>query len=138
MAQTRGNLAIREREQQQNSTSHQYRQKTTVVTRRAELPLREKMLYLFSVAVAVALCSIIAWRYVHIYDLNHQIASVQSETGRINKDIAQAERDRQELRQSIVPTALSMGLVQATEHEPIFVDRKSDGNSQPQTDKGNN
>ncbi|OWA36707.1 hypothetical protein B9G55_01090 [Saccharibacillus sp. O16] len=130
MAQTRGNLAIRERENQQQSTSQQYRQKTTVVTRRAELPLREKMLYLTSVLVAVALCSIVAWRYVHIYDLNHQIAAVQSQTSQINKNIAQAERDRQELRQAIVPTALSMGLVQSTDQEPVFVERKSGQESQ--------
>lgn len=129
MVQTRGNLAVREQEQRQSS--QQYRQKTTVVTRRAELPMREKMLYLASVLVAVALCSIVAWRYVHIYDLNHQIAAIQSETNQINKDIAQAERDKQELRQAIVPTALSMGLVQATEHEPIFVERKSGEETQP-------
>ncbi|CAM3317666.1 MULTISPECIES: hypothetical protein [Saccharibacillus] len=129
MVQTRGNLAVREQEQRQSS--QQYRQKTTVVTRRAELPMREKMLYLASVLVAVALCSIVAWRYVHIYDLNHQIATIQSETNQINKDIAQAERDKQELRQAIVPTALSMGLVQATEHEPIFVERKSGEETQP-------
>ncbi|MEJ8304252.1 hypothetical protein [Saccharibacillus sacchari] len=136
MAQTRGNLAIREREKQQ--TSQQYRQKTTVVTRRVELPMREKMLYLASVLVAVALCSIVAWRYVHIYDLNHQIASVQSETNQINKDIAQAQRDQQELRQDIVPKALALGLVQATENEPIFVDRQSGEESQaPAADTDN-
>ncbi|NGZ73875.1 hypothetical protein [Saccharibacillus alkalitolerans] len=137
MAQTRGNLAIREQEKRQNSTSQQYRQKTTVVTRRAELPAREKLLYLASVLVAVALCSIVAWRYVHIYDLNHKIASAQSETNQINKNIAQAERDKQELRQSIVPTALSLGLVQATEHEPIFVERKTGEEKQSAADKGN-
>ncbi|GGN96521.1 hypothetical protein [Saccharibacillus kuerlensis] len=125
MVQTRGNLAIREREKQQSSHSQQYNQKTTVVTRRAELPGREKLLYLASVLVAVALCSIVAWRYVHIYDLNHQIAAAQSQTNQINKDIAQAARDEQVLRQAIVPTALSFGLVQATEHEPIFVNRNS-------------
>ncbi|QDH19887.1 hypothetical protein [Saccharibacillus brassicae] len=135
MVQTRGNLAVREQEQRQSS--QQYRQKTTVVTRRAELPMREKMLYLASVLVAVALCSIVAWRYVHIYDLNHQIATIQSETNQINKDIAQAERDKQELRQAIVPTALSMGLVQATEHEPIFVERKSGEETQPAAEGSN-
>ncbi|WP_172194141.1 hypothetical protein [Saccharibacillus qingshengii] len=129
MAQTRGNLAIREQEKQQ--TSQQYRQKTTVVTRRVELPMREKMLYLTSVLIAVALCSIVAWRYVHIYDLNHQIATVQSETNQIKKDIAQAERDKQVLRQAIVPTALAQGLIQATDHEPIFVDRRSGEETKP-------
>lgn len=136
MAQTRGNLAIRERENQQSS--QQYRQKTTVVTRRVELPMREKMLYLASVLVAVALCSIVAWRYVHIYDLNHQIASVQSQTNQINKDIAQAQRDQQELRQDIVPKALALGLVQATEHEPIFVERQSGEESQAPAADANN
>ncbi|MDO3409206.1 hypothetical protein QWJ34_05475 [Saccharibacillus sp. CPCC 101409] len=124
MAQTRGNLAVREQEKRQ--ASQQYRETTTVVTRRVELPTKEKALYLASVLVAVVLCSIVAWRYVHIYDLNHQISSVQGETNQIKKDIAQAERERQELRQAIVPTALSMGLVQATEHEPIFVERSSE------------
>lgn len=136
MAQTRGNLAIREQENQQNS--QQYRQKTTVVTRRVELPMREKMLYLASVLVAVVLCSIVASRYVHIYDLNHQIASIQSETNQINKDIAQAERDRQVLRQAIPSTALSMGLVQATTHEPIFVERKSGTDNDQSAAAGSN
>ncbi|MCQ4086110.1 hypothetical protein [Saccharibacillus sp. JS10] len=136
MAQTRGNLAIREREKQQ--TSQQYRQKTTVVTRRAELPMREKMLYLTSVMIAVVLCSIVAWRYVHIYDLNHQIASVQTQTNQINKNIAQSEREKQELRETIVPQALAMGLVQATDHEPIFVKRQSgESSTAPTTDTNN-
>ena len=53
MAYTRGNLAVKEKRKQSYSPER-YRETTKVVTRRTSIPAREKLLYLFTIILAVA------------------------------------------------------------------------------------
>lgn len=49
-----------------------------VVYRNRSLPVQEKLLYLFTVLVCVAVASMIIWRYAQIYEMNTKIMQSES------------------------------------------------------------
>ncbi|HUC93141.1 MAG TPA: septum formation initiator family protein [Paenibacillus sp.] len=71
MAYMHGNLAVQPQKRQQRQASAQT--KTRVVVRRKSLPVQEKLLYLFTVAMCVMVAGVIIFRYAQIYQMNLEI-----------------------------------------------------------------
>ncbi len=91
-----GNLALRpERkpEQQQAPVRKQAQQPSKAVRRRT-LPIGEKLLYLFTIAVVVLVACFIIFRYAQIYQVNGQIQST-------TKQYNQATDEKKELQRQV-------------------------------------
>lgn len=121
MAYTRGNLAVKPKPAERVSPG--YREQTKVVTRRTFIPLKEKMLYLFTVIICVAIASLVLQRYAHIYDLNKQSQRMNSQIKANQLEMAQLELKKQSLKETIVETALKEGYVLPSEQSIIHVPR---------------
>lgn len=135
MAYTRGNLAVKPKPAERVSPG--YREQTKVVTRRTFIPLKEKMLYLFTVIICVALASLVLQRYAHIYDLNKQSQRMNSQIKANQLEMAQLELKKQTLKETIVETALKEGYVLPSEQSIIHVPRvagSTDVTDTPETD----
>jgi cell division protein FtsL len=50
-----------------------------VVYRNKSLPVQEKMLYLFTVALCVIVAGVIIWRYAQIYQMNADMLKIQND-----------------------------------------------------------
>jgi cell division protein FtsL len=57
-----------------------------IVYRNKSLPVQEKLLYLFTVLVCVAVASLIIWRYAQIYDMNTRIMDLESRTEKLQAE----------------------------------------------------
>ncbi|MFP4975658.1 hypothetical protein ACE6ED_09640 [Paenibacillus sp. CN-4] len=129
MAYTRGNLAVQQ--QQNEKTNPRYREKTKVVTRRLALPMQEKLLYLVTLAVFIAVSAVLIGRYAHIYDLNAQAQALDKNTAKYKKEISTLQMQKQTLEQKVVEIAQSWGWQVPDEGKTIHVPRtetKSAGN----------
>ncbi|MCM3126254.1 MULTISPECIES: hypothetical protein [unclassified Paenibacillus] len=120
MAYTRGNLAVKERVQEQQAQPQRYKETTKVVTRRTGLPTREKFLYLMSVIVCVIIVSVMVGRYVNIYDLNKQTHAVEQATVLANKEIAVLDVHKEKLENEIVAKARELGYVEPTSDREVI------------------
>lgn len=126
MAYTRGNLAMKERAAIQQPKSRVYKETTKVVTRRTGLPAREKILYLMTVLVCVAIVSILVSRYVTLYDLNKQMHTVNQSIEGTNKTIAVITVQKEKLESEIVAKARELGYIEPSlDQEVIRVQKTS-------------
>ncbi|MCU6709476.1 cell division protein FtsL [Paenibacillus sp. J5C_2022] len=90
MAYVNGNLALKPKQKPQER--HVYRESKRKVIKRKSLPVGEKLLYLFTVIVCVAIASVIIFRYAQIYDMNLQNKRVSTEAQTLNTEIADLKR----------------------------------------------
>lgn len=118
MAYTRGNLAVQERQKEQQS---QYVETTTVIKRRSQLPKREKLLYLMSVLFVVAVMGWVGMSHVKIYDMNRQIQNADSQIKTLNQGIDTLQVKKQSLEMGIAQKAKELGYVQAEQDNAIHV-----------------
>ncbi|MDF2926416.1 MAG: cell division initiation protein [Paenibacillaceae bacterium] len=83
-AYIRGNLAVEERQ----SPTQRVKIKETrkVVYRTSQLPMQEKLLYLFTVLICVVVACVVIWRYAQIYQMNTRIHNVEKEITRLEAD----------------------------------------------------
>lgn len=125
MAYTRGNLAVQERQKEQQS---QYVEKTTVIKRRSQLPKREKLLYLMSVLFVVAVMGWVGMSHVKVYDMNRQIQNADTQIQTLTKSMDTLQVKKQTLEMEIAQKARELGYVQAEQGEAIHVPASS-GNS---------
>lgn len=121
MAYSRGNLAIQERQNETVKPAPRYREKTKVVVKRTAIPMREKLLYLLTVIVFVAVAAGLIWRYVHIYDLNKQAQQADRAITETHKQISVYKMEKQMLEQQIVEKAERMGYVRADDANAIHI-----------------
>ncbi|MCC2687139.1 MAG: cell division initiation protein, partial [Paenibacillaceae bacterium] len=85
-----GNLAI----EQKSTTIKEKAREVRRVPQQRTLPIQEKLLYLFTVAVCVAVACVVVWRYAQIYEMSSQIHSIQQ---RIDKLEAENSALKQEV-----------------------------------------
>ncbi|WP_223066362.1 hypothetical protein [Paenibacillus caui] len=111
MAYTRGNLAVREKTSERVHGAPKYRETTKVVTRRTQLPMREKLLYMLTVACVVAISGFLVWRNANIYEVKMQIHNAQKNTKAINSQITEYEVQKQKLLDLIPEKAAEYGYV---------------------------
>lgn len=127
MAYTRGNLAVQEKSTER--VSPRYREKTKVITRRTYLPVKEKLLYLMTVVVCVAMAIVVIGRYAHIYDLNKQNQVASQQIKQMNVKLMELELERQMLEVSLPTKARELGYVEPAEDSTIYVPRVTSGST---------
>ncbi|WP_028611231.1 cell division protein FtsL [Paenibacillus harenae] len=77
MAYINGNLALQPKRKQNQQTVVKETKK--VVVTRKSIPVQEKLLYMFTVLVCVAVAGVIIFRYAQIYDMNVEIKKLNSD-----------------------------------------------------------
>jgi len=90
-AYIQGNLAVERKLPNPQKPEREPRKK---IYRQKGLSVREKLFYLFTVVICVAVACVIVWRYAHIYKMNSEIHQIQ-------KQISQLEASNNELNRQI-------------------------------------
>lgn len=90
-----GNLAlVPERKPQQMRQPEKQRGK---VVRRRQLPIGEKLLYIFTVAVCVAVAGLIIYHYAEIYQTNRQIQEINRQYEQTTGQMKELQREVERL-----------------------------------------
>ncbi|MCD9024437.1 cell division protein FtsL [Cohnella silvisoli] len=107
-----GNLALRperiqEEKVQQTQTTHRSK-----VTRRRSIPIGEKLLYLFTIAVVVVVAGFIIFRYAQIYQINAQIQVKNKTYEQTSEQMKELQREVERLSDPklIVEKATAQGM----------------------------
>ena len=77
-----GNLAVKKKEQKQQS----YREEVRKVTRKKQIPTKEKLLYLFAVMLCVLVAGLVILRYAQIYEVNAKLHQVEKDIKRLETE----------------------------------------------------
>lgn len=117
MAYTRGNLAVKEKTSGRGQALPKYKETTKVVTRRAPLPVGEKLLYIFTVVFCVAVASLLIWQNAKVYDLKYQVHRTDYDISKVKLKMSALEVKKQQLEQAVLGTALQMGYQQPGDSE---------------------
>ena len=134
MAYTRGNLAVQERQEARPSS---YVEKTTVIKRRSQLPKKEKLLYMVSVLLVVAVMGVIGMSHVKIYELNRQIQKSDAQIVEAQKSMDVLQVQKQTLEMEIVRKAKELGYVQAEQEKMIQLPGNSGKSAASSSTSGN-
>jgi cell division protein FtsL len=107
-----GNLALRpERVQEERVQPKQTTQKSKV-TRRRSIPIGEKLLYMFTIAVVVIIAGFVIFRNAQIYQINGEIQAknkTYQQTSELMKEL-QREVERLSVPKLIVEKAIAQGM----------------------------
>ncbi|MGG6309921.1 hypothetical protein [Paenibacillus macerans] len=112
MAYTRGNLAVKEKQAERSYPSQRYRETTKVVTRRAPLPVREKLLYMLTVMFCVAVMSGLLWQNVSLYNIKRQMFNLNTDIQTINAEVKELNIQKEKLEEEVPKKAAELGYVQ--------------------------
>lgn len=125
MAYMRGNLAIEEKVSERVHGAPKYRETTKVVTRKTQLPVREKLLYMLTIACIVAVAGLLIWRNAYLYEIKVQIHTSENNIKDVNSHITEYEVQKQKLLDMVPQKAAQYGFV-TPDNDGIHVD---EGNS---------
>lgn len=109
MAYTNGNLALKPQRKPQPPVE----EKKRIVVKRKTLPMQEKLMYLSTIILCVAVAGLIIFRYAQIYDLNLQIKKMNSEHQALSVEMEVLQRQVETLSnpERIKEMAESLGMV---------------------------
>ncbi|MBW5444836.1 cell division initiation protein [Cohnella sp. CFH 77786] len=116
-----GNLALRpERKPQQTPPPARQTEK---IVRRRQLPVGEKLLYLFTVAVCAVVAGLIIYRYAEIYQMNRQIQDMNRTYEQTVGQMKELQREVERLSEPkrIIDEARKLGYVQLDPNRGITV-----------------
>ncbi|AJY76360.1 cell division protein FtsL [Paenibacillus beijingensis] len=94
MAYTNGNLALQPK---RKPDQKQVRETKRVLVKRKPLPVQEKLLYLFTVALFVVVAGVIIFRYAEVYQLNLEIKNLNKQYAQMTVDMKELQKQVQEL-----------------------------------------
>lgn len=115
MAYTRGNLAVKEQTARRQNESPKYRETTKLVTRRAQLPVREKLLYMLTVVFCVAVMGGLLMQNVELYNIKRQMFNLNKEIQAVNVEVKEMAIQKEMLEEKIPQEAAKLGYVQPEE-----------------------
>ncbi len=115
MAYTRGNLAVKEQTARRRDESPKYRETTKVVTRRAQLPVREKLLYMLTVVFCVAVMGGLLMQNAQLYNIKREMFNLNKEIQAINVEVKEMAIQKEMLEEKIPQEAAKLGYVQPEE-----------------------
>lgn len=115
MAYTRGNLAVKQKSAERSYQPERYRETTKVVTRRSQLPVGEKLLYLLTVLICVAVMGGLLLQNSGIYNIKRQMYNMDSEIQKMNTEIKELSIQKEVLEQQIPEKAAELGYVEPLE-----------------------
>ncbi|USB34496.1 hypothetical protein [Paenibacillus sp. YPG26] len=108
MAYTRGNLAVKEKTSGRGQALPKYKETTKVVTRRAPLPVGEKLLYICTVIFCVVIASLLIWQNAAVYNLKYQVHQIDKEIIQAKQDMSDLEVKKQQLEQGVRDYAINV------------------------------
>lgn len=114
MAYTRGNLAVKEKRKQSYSPER-YRETTKVVTRRTSIPAREKLLYLFTIMLGVAVMVGLLVQNSTLYGIKRDMYNMKASITKMNVEISEHATTKETLEQKIPEEAAKLGYVESIE-----------------------
>jgi cell division protein FtsL len=103
-----GNLAI----EQKSTTNKEKAREVRRVPQQRTLPIQEKLLYLFTVAVCVAVACVVVWRYAQIYEMSSQIHSIQQRIDKLEAENSALKQEVGKLQspQRLIDVANMLGM----------------------------
>lgn len=129
-----GNLALRE-ERKKTQPAARQREQQAPQPRRRTIPVGEKLLYMLTVLVLVAVSSLVIYRYASLYQLNREIQLTSNQYEDTVQQSKELQREVEKLKDPnhIQEMALKMGL-QPLNGQPITLspaDDKASGAAKP-------
>ncbi|GGH26397.1 hypothetical protein [Paenibacillus segetis] len=115
MAYTRGNLAVKQKSAERGYQPERYRETTKVVTRRTQLPVGEKLLYLLTVLICVAVMGGLLLQNSGLYNIKRQMFNMDAEISKMNVQIKELSIQKEVLEQQIPQEAAKLGYVEPLE-----------------------
>lgn len=109
MYYSRGNLAVKEKTSERGYQSQRYRETTKVVTRRTTLPVREKLLYIFTVMFCVAVMGGLLWQNAGLYSIKREMYNLNVDIQKINAEISELSIQKEKLEERIPEEAAKLG-----------------------------
>ncbi|GMK40136.1 hypothetical protein PCCS19_31910 [Paenibacillus sp. CCS19] len=99
MAYTNGNLALQPKKKQQEQRQRQVVRETrrTVVVKRT-LPMKEKLLYLFTIIAVVLVMGAVIFRYAEVYQMKFQVMQLTNEQSKMNAEIEELQKQVETLK----------------------------------------
>lgn len=117
MAYTRGNLAVKEKTAERGHQSQRYRETTKVVTKRAPLPVKEKLLYLATIVFCVAVMGGLLLQNANLYNIKRQIFNLNAEIQTMQVEVKEMSVQKEKLEEKIPEEAAKLGYVLPSEDE---------------------
>lgn len=130
-----GNLALRpEREPQ--SQPQPARQPEKVIRRR-QLPIGEKLLYMFTVVLCAIVAGFIIYRYAEIYQVNREILEINRAHEQLVSQTKELQREAERLSdpKRIIDEARKLGYVQLDPERSITIGRSGNATAALQAGK---
>ncbi|GIP57789.1 hypothetical protein QNH46_16165 [Paenibacillus woosongensis] len=115
MAYTRGNLAVKEKAHERGNQSQRYRETTKVVTRRAALPVREKLLYMFTIMFCVAVMGGLLWQNANLYNMKREMYNLNTDMQKLNAEMNELTIQKEKLEEQIPQEAAKLGYTESNE-----------------------
>ncbi|MEF2964677.1 hypothetical protein V3851_02455 [Paenibacillus sp. M1] len=112
MAYTRGNLAVKEKADERGYKAQRYRETTKVVTRRAPLPVKEKLLYMVTVLFCAAVMGGLLWQNASLYNVKRQMYNLNTDIQAISAEIKELTIQKEKLEEQIPQKAAELGYVE--------------------------
>lgn len=128
MAYTRGNLAVKEKTQERGYQSQRYRETTKVVTRKSSLPVREKLLYMFTIMFCVAVMGGLLWQNGNLYSIKRDMYNLNSEMQKLNAEMNELTIQKEKLEERIPEEAAKLGYT-ASDEEGFHVQISAENGS---------
>lgn len=128
-----GNLALRperapeERERIKQPIQRQ-KQSSTVIRSRS-IPMGEKLLYLFTLAIVVIIAGFVIFRYTQIYQINSQIQSTNKTYESTLDQVNELQREIERLSDPKLIKEKAMGMGMVPNSVGITVTSKNDQNA---------
>jgi cell division protein FtsL len=103
-----GNLAIEQKSTTIKEKAREFRR----VPQQRTLPIQEKLLYLFTVAVCVAVACVVVWRYAQIYEMSSQIHTIQQRIDKLESENSALKQEVGKLQspQRLIDVANMLGM----------------------------
>lgn len=107
-----GNLALRPERVQEEKVQQIPKTQTSKVTRRRSIPIGEKLLYMFTIAVIVFIAGFIIFRYAQIYQINSEIQTKNKTYQQTSEQMKELQREVERLSDPklIVDKATAQGM----------------------------
>jgi len=129
-AYIQGNLAVERKLPNPQKPERDPRKK---IYRPKGLSVRDKLFYLFTVVICVAVACVIVWRYAHIYKMNSEIHQIQKQISRMEASNNELNRQISKLQSydRLLTEAKRLGMVpvddkQISRIEPTAGGKKPD------------
>ncbi len=118
-----GNLALRPEPKPQPQQPQKQTRKSEKVVQRRSIPIGEKLLYLFTVAVCALVAGLIIFQYAQIYQTNRHIQEINRSYEQLTSQSKELQREAEKLSdpKKIIDEAKKLGYIQLDPERNITI-----------------